>query len=74
MYAQSVQVKAVFEACGRAYGSRRVSAGLKGQEHRIGRHTLPVAANVLDRQFMPTPPNQAWVSDITYIRIRSGWL
>jgi putative transposase len=38
------------------------------------RHGLPVAANVLDRQFKPAAPDQAWVCDITYIRTRSGWL
>lgn len=38
------------------------------------RHGLPTAANVLDRQFEPAAPNQAWVSDITYLRTRSGWL
>lgn len=38
------------------------------------RHDLPTAANILDRQFAPTTANAAWVSDITYIRTRSGWL
>lgn len=38
------------------------------------RHNLPVAGNVLARQFEQAAPNQAWVSDITYIRTRSGWL
>ena len=38
------------------------------------RHSLPTAENVLDRQFEPAAPNQAWVSDITYLRTRSGWL
>ena len=38
------------------------------------RHALPISPNVLDRQFNPTRPNQAWVADITYIRTRSGWL
>lgn len=38
------------------------------------KHSLPVSPNVLDRQFNPSGPNQAWVSDITYIRTRSGWL
>lgn len=37
-------------------------------------HALPVSDNVLARQFDPSGPNQAWVSDITYIRTRSGWL
>jgi len=38
------------------------------------RHDQPIADNVLDRQFMPTAANVAWVSDITYIRTRCGWL
>ena len=38
------------------------------------KHALPISPNVLDRQFDPTGPNQAWVADITYIRTRSGWL
>jgi putative transposase len=38
------------------------------------RHGLPVAPNVLQRQFTPAKPNTAWVSDLTYIRTRSGWL
>ena len=29
---------------------------------------------MLNRQFNPTRPNQAWVADITYVRTRSGWL
>jgi putative transposase len=37
-------------------------------------HTLPIAHNVLDRQFQPAASNLAWVADITYIRTRSGWL
>ena len=32
------------------------------------KHDLPVAANVLARQFNPGAPNRAYVSDITYIR------
>jgi transposase InsO family protein len=37
-------------------------------------HELPIAENVLNRQFNPVAPNKAWVADITYIRTRSGWL
>lgn len=33
-----------------------------------------VASNLLDRQFNPTQPNQAWVSDITYVRTYEGFL
>lgn len=38
------------------------------------RHALPVADNVLQRRFRPATPDQAWTSDITYIRTRAGWL
>ena len=38
------------------------------------KHALPVADNVLDRQFDATAPNRAWVSDITYVRTGQGWL
>jgi transposase InsO family protein len=38
------------------------------------KHTLPVAENVLNRQFEVAQPNRAWVSDITYIRTAQGWL
>lgn len=37
-------------------------------------HALPIAGNVLNRNFAPAMANAAWVSDITYIRTRSGWL
>ena len=37
-------------------------------------HDLPVADNLLDRQFDPESPNEAWVADITYIPTREGWL
>jgi transposase InsO family protein len=37
-------------------------------------HGLPVADNLLGRQFDPASPNEAWVADITYIPTREGWL
>jgi len=37
-------------------------------------HDLPVAENLLDRQFDPASPNESWVADITYIPTREGWL
>ena len=37
------------------------------------RHGLPVATNVLDRQFTPSAPNQVWSSDITYLWTDAGW-
>jgi putative transposase len=37
-------------------------------------HDLPVAENLLDRQFNPSEANETWVADITYIPTREGWL
>jgi len=37
-------------------------------------HALPVAANLLSREFDPEGPNESWVADITYIPTREGWL
>ena len=37
-------------------------------------HDRPVAENVLDRQFEPEAPNQAWTADITYVATGEGWL
>ena len=37
-------------------------------------HTLPVAENVLSRQFTPSAPDVVWAADITYIPTRQGWL
>lgn len=37
-------------------------------------HQLPVAANVLNREFKRQAPNEAWLSDTTYIRTNEGWL
>jgi transposase InsO family protein len=38
------------------------------------KHGLPVAPNLLDRNFTPTAPNQVWTSDITYLWTDEGWL
>lgn len=37
-------------------------------------HSLPIAANVLGRNFSETEPDKAWVADITYIPTCQGWL
>ena len=38
------------------------------------RHNLPIAPNLLDRQFAASVPNRAWVTDITYVTTDEGWL
>jgi len=57
--------------------------GLVARPRRGGRvqttdsaHPLPVAPNLLDRQFdvNGVQINQVWVSDLTYVPTREGWL
>ena len=38
------------------------------------RHNLPIAPNLLNRNFSPAAPNQAWAGDFTYIPTDEGWL
>lgn len=37
-------------------------------------HQLPVAQNLLDRDFTAPAPDRIWTSDITYIATDEGWL
>jgi putative transposase len=55
--------------------------GLQGRKkHRRrprttdSRHLHPPAENLLTKTQAPTGPNQAWVTDITYIETAEGWL
>ena len=38
------------------------------------KHNLPVAPNLLERNFTPDVPNRVWTSDITYLWTGEGWL
>lgn len=68
-------------------GQKRVARlmrrdGLVGRQPRSfvhttdSNHTYPIAPNRLDRQFdvKGVAMNQVWVSDITYVPTRAGWL
>jgi len=54
--------------------------GIRGRHKRRfkattdSQHSLPVADNVLARDFTPSEPNQVWTSDITYLWTEEGWL
>jgi putative transposase len=68
------------EACGRHRVARimrehRIKAlrGYKAPRHIAGRPSI-IAPNHLKREFNVAQPDQAWVTDITYIRTWQGWL
>ena len=52
----------------RARHKRRFKATTDSQ------HSLPVAPNLLNRNFTPSAPNQVWTADLTYIWTAEGWL
>jgi hypothetical protein len=68
----------------RRVGRKRI-ARLMREEGIVGRrrrrfcrttdsgHGLPVAENILARKFEVSRPDQAWVTDITYIPTMEGW-
>lgn len=98
--ALKVEIRTAHAASGKRYGSPRIYADLKADDHRVGRkrvarlmreesiegqrkrrfrvttdsrHSNPVAANALKRNFTAVAPNRIWVTDITYIWTREGW-
>jgi transposase InsO family protein len=81
----SPRVYRELHAQGHVVGRHRVARlmreqGLRAREKRRfqrttdSQHAFPVAPNVLDRQFTVAQPNTVWVSDITYLWTREGWL
>jgi transposase InsO family protein len=73
------------KATGRQVGRKRVARlmreeGIEGQKKRRfrtttdSRHSHPVAPNHLQRNFTASTPNEVWVSDITYVWTREGWM
>lgn len=38
------------------------------------KHSLPIAKNLLQRNFTASAPNQVWTGEITYIATDEGWL
>lgn len=54
--------------------------GLQGRLKRRFRrttdsnHDQPIAPNILGRDFAANAPNEAWVTDVTYVATDEGWL
>ncbi len=38
------------------------------------RHSLPIAENILNREFTATAPGTKWVSDLTYLKTTQCWM
>jgi transposase InsO family protein len=81
----SPRVHAELRAAGEKVGRKRIArlmkqAHLEGRKRRRFRkttdsnHRLPIAPNLLKRNFTATAPNQAWVTDITFLWTQQGWL
>ena len=81
----SVRVRREIVAQGFEIGRRRVVrlmgemglAGLPARKFQVttdSNHAQPIAANVLNRDFVATRPNKKWVTDITYVWTGEGWL
>ena len=57
-----------------------VELGLEGRRKRRfkattdSKHNMPIAKNILDRNFEVDAPDVAWVTDITYVWTAEGWL
>ena len=58
---------------GRAWACRAAESAVS-RPRRTPSTTLPVADNVLDREFEVDAPDVAWVTDITYVWTDEGWL
>ena len=74
-------IKATKVPCSRAHVSRIMQQehiwAIHKRKFRVttdSEHDLPVAENILARDFTALQPNEKWVSDITYIRTKEGWL
>ena len=52
----------------------RAATARKFRHTTDSNHSNPVAENVLNQEFERARPNEAWVSDITYVPTREGWL
>jgi putative transposase len=58
----------------RRYGIRAIMAPPRRVRTTDSRHNLPIAPNLIARDFTAAAPNRVWLADITYIPTAEGWL
>jgi putative transposase len=56
------------------HGIRAIMAPPRRVRTTDSRHGLPIAPNLIARDFTATAPNRVWLADITYIPTAEGWL
>jgi putative transposase len=58
----------------RRHGIRAIMAAPRRVRTTDSRHDLPIAPNLIARDFTAAAPNRIWLADITYIPTAEGWL
>jgi putative transposase len=58
----------------RRHGIRAIMAPPRRARTTDSRHALPIAPNLLARDFAAAAPNRIWLADITYVPTGEGWL
>lgn len=58
----------------RRHGVRAIMAPPRRVRTTDSRHDLPIAPNLLNRNFTAAAPNRVWLADITYVPTDEGWL
>lgn len=81
----SPRLHAVLVRKGRSWGRGRIERLMRkngircrySQKYRVttdSRHKEKISPNLLQRDFSTTAPNKVWVSDVTYLWTKEGWL
>src|SRR5207253_3334496 len=81
----SPRVHAELRARGERLGRKRVARLMRAHGLRVhwrrrfrittdSDHAFPIAPNLVARRFTVPAPNTTWVTDLTYVWTREGWL
>jgi putative transposase len=82
----SPRIQATLRSEGKTVGKARIAKLMRDNDIQAiskkrvrvfttdSKHNLPVAQNVIDRNFGAWAPNEKWLADITYIFTAEGWL